>query len=250
MNKQLSKTSINDTKKCSALDDLLKSKHKRNAEDILIQEVYSIVRRSIINTKNILQNLDVYKQIDYLLDDNEIEEENIFTLNEIEKICVAYRLVFFDFHYFKKEIPAVAEIKLEYLNNKYQKTLTGLKIISYRECFTDSTFPENYGMLFAPTINGHYYLIHQWGNPISKTRKWKYYPLRSFETLVVSVMIFTLIVDLILPTHLITLDRTATYWCGYRLGVYFHLLIFFSGFTMFIVMSFFKNLSKNIWNKI
>jgi hypothetical protein len=91
-------------------------------------------------------------------------------------------------------------------------------------------------------------MIHQWGKPVHKWRKWQYLPLRSFETLAISVILFTLIVDLILPTHLITLDRTAGYWSGYRLGVYFHLLIFFSGLTMFFVIGFFRNVSKNIWN--
>lgn len=246
----MSQINTNNTTQCSVICDLLHLKNTRKQEELLLQEVYSVLHRSPINTRNIIHNLDAYKQLDYLLDDNEIEQENIYTIQELEKICTAYRLVFFDFHCFKKELPSVAEVKLEYLNKTYQKTLTGLKIISYRECFTNAMHPENYGILFAPTMNGNYYLIHQWGNPISKARKWKYYPLRSFETLAICVTLFTLIVDLLLPTHLITLDRTATYWSGYRLGTYFHLFIFFSGFTMFIVMSFFRNFSKNTWNKI
>ncbi len=250
MNLLFSKQSFNHFNKCHVLNDLRKIKSKRKPEEFLMQEVYSILYRSRMNKENILQNLDIYQQSQYLLDDDEIDAENIYTIKEIEKICTLYRLKFLDIQHFKKEIPTIAEIKIEYLNDKYMKKIGGLKILSYKECFTDTNFEKNYGILFAPTINKNYYLIHQWGNPIPKNRKWKYYPLRSFHTLALSILVFTLVVDLILPTDVITLDKTATYWCGYRLGAYFHLLIFFSGFTVFIVFSFFKNFSKNSWTSI
>jgi hypothetical protein len=250
MNLIFSKNKLNSIEDCSLLNDLKKLADKRNEVDILLQEIKSTIHKTWINPKNILQNLDLYQQKDFLLSDDELDSKDIFTLNEIEKVCIHYRMCFLDAHLFKNEIPAVAEIKIEYLNEKYHKNIQGLKILSYRECFTNPYFNENYGLLFAPTENGNYYLIHQWGKPISPKRKWINFPLRNFESLAISLIIFTLIVDLILPTHLITLDRTATYWSGYRLGVYFHLLIFFGGFTIFAVFAFFKNLSNNIWNHL
>lgn len=250
MNPVFSKHSLSHSNQCAVLEELMKIQKNRNEEDLIIQEVRNIVRRSMVNTSNILEHLDVYMEQDNVLDDEDVEPEKIFTLHEIEKVCVKYRMTFLDATYYKKQLPSVAEIKVEYLNETYNKKLKNFKILSYRECFLTPHTKNDYGILFAPTLNGHYYLIHQWGDNISKSRKWLYFPLRSFETLALSVMVFTLIVDLILPTRLITLDRTATYWSGYRLGVYFHLLIFFGGLTMFFVIGFFRNVSKNIWNAV
>ncbi len=235
---------------CNVLQDLMALKDKRKEEDLLLDQVRSIVHRSMMNTKNVLSNLDIYQRKDFFIDDEEMGKEKVFLLKEIEEVCVKYRLNFLDIRYFKKEVDKVAKLKVEYLNERYKKQLTGFKIISYRDCFVKSNASKDYGILFAPTLDGHYYFVYQWGKSIPKSRKWLYFPLRSFETIALFVIIFTLIVDLILPTEWITLDRTATYWCGYRLGVFFHLLIFFGGLTMFIVIGFFKNVSKNIWNVI
>ncbi len=230
------------------MKELIQLHYHRNDDERIIQEVKDIVKRSMLNTSNILSHLNQYQEQDFLLDDDALDPDAVFTIQEIEKICVNYRMNFLDAAYYKKEIPTVAEIKVEYLNDTFNKKLNGFKILSYRECFLNSKTNYDYGILFAPTINGHYYLIHSWGNPVKKSRKWLYLPLRSFETLALSLLLFTLIVDLSLPTQLITLDKTANYWCGYRLGVYFHLLIFFGGITMFLVVGFFRNVSKNIWN--
>lgn len=248
MNPVFSKYSDQAKYQCAIIQEFKKIKSQQKDEDKIILEVRNIVRRSIFSSKSILQNLDIYQQKEFFLDDEELDEENLFTIDEIEKVCVNYRMTFLDVVYYKKVIPTIAEIKVEFLNDKYQKRLQKFKVLSYRECFLNANSDKNYGILFAPTLNGHYYMIHQWGDPISKWRKWKYLPLRSFETLAICVILFTLIVDLLLPTHLITLDRTAGYWSGYRLGVYFHLLIFFSGLAMFFVIGFFRNVSKNIWN--
>lgn len=246
MNSVFSKQSFNSSTQCSVLKDLESLRNKRKEEDLLLLEIKNILHKSF--RKNYTFEFSLNEN--QLLNDEEIPQENIYTLQEIEKICVLYRLKFLDASHFKNPIPSVAEVKIEYLNDTYNKNISGLKIASYYGCFNQYNYPQNFGILFAPTINGHYYLIHRWGEPISKKRKWQYFPLRTFETLALSVILFTLIVDLILPTHLITLDRTATYWCGYRIGVFFHLLIFFGGLTMFVVISFFKNVSKNIWDSI
>ena len=51
-------------------------------------------------------------------------------------------------------------------------------------------------------------------------------PLKNFENLFKTVLLYTLIVTLIIPTPLITLDSEATYWSGYRAAAFMHLLIF------------------------
>lgn len=246
MNPVFSKHSFQNNLSCAVINELEKLKTSRKEEDWIILEARNLLRQNALKSKLNLDTNDFFEK--NTLDENETGYEHVYTIDDIKTIAILYRLCFMDINYFKKNIPTVAEVKLEYLNQQYEKNITGLKILSYRENFSTPSYPKNYGLLFAPTKNGNYYLIHQWGAPISQSRKWKYLPLRSFETLAISIALFTLIVDLILPTRLITLDHHATYWSGYRLGVYFHLLIFFGGLSMFIVLGFFKNISKNIWN--
>jgi hypothetical protein len=90
--------------------------------------------------------------------------------------------------------------------------------------------------------------VHQWGEPLKWHRKYVNWPLRNIENLFITLLVFTGIVTLSLPTYLITLDRKATYWCGYRIGVFFHLLIFFMGFTVYFTFAFSRNLGTSVWD--
>jgi hypothetical protein len=121
-------------------------------------------------------------------------------------------------------------------------------ILSLSEAFREKT-PEKSAALFVKTNHSNYYLINYWGVEINRSRKIKYWPLRNIETLALTIILFTLIITLSLPTALITLDAKATYWCGYRAGTYFHLLIFFSGFTTFFTITFAKGFNSGNWNK-
>jgi hypothetical protein len=58
-----------------------------------------------------------------------------------------------------------------------------------------------------------------------------------------------LLLDLALPTRLITLDHSANYWSGYRAAAFFHLLIFNFGVTAYLTFAFAKNFSSSVWNR-
>ena len=162
-------------------------------------------------------------------------------------MAINYRLKFLDSQQYKFDFPLEVLLSLEDFNRTHKKNLKGFKLLS-----SDNFFKKNTGdltMLFAPTDLGNYCLIHQWGKPYNNKRKVLNWPLRNIENLFITLLIFTLIVTLILPTNLITLDRKATYWCGYRVGVFFHLLIFFMGFTVYWAFAFSRNLSSQLWDR-
>ncbi len=102
--------------------------------------------------------------------------------------------------------------------------------------------------MFVPTNLGNYYLVHEWGKALKWYRKFLSWPMRNIETLFVTIIVATFIITMILPTSLITLDRKATYWCAYRIGIFFHLFIFNMGVTAYITFAFSKNLSSSNWN--
>lgn len=224
----------------------LKSTGTIAPEDELILEVNKILAQSIYKEKNILKNLKNYQKTFEVLDEDALEEELIYTQDELKQICINLRLKFLDSQNYPFDIPYEAISKINSLNKAQGKNIDGFKIMSTANAFKKPGKKNNFA-LFAPTILGNYYLIHSWGHRFKWYQKILAFPLRNFETLALTIIIWTALVTLSLPTFLITLDRTADYWSGYRAGTFFHLLIFFSGIAAYILVGFNKQFSGSVW---
>lgn len=223
-----------------------KEKNDREADQVL-QEVSRILNKDLYSEKNVLNNLRNYNRLAELVDEDEVEPQYIYRLSDIRAIAIKYRLRFADSQRYKFDFPFEAVLKIDELNEEHHKTLRGFKILTTRKRFVKEN-SRDVALLFAPTSNGNYYLVHAWGRELPWHRGISSWPMRTIETLMLTVFMFTLMITLLLPTELITLDRKATYWCGWRLGVFFHLLIFNSGFTTYLTFAFGRNLSSAIWN--
>lgn len=227
--------------------DKIKRQTRSGEEDVLI-EAKRILSNDLFSEKKIIQNLRQYSNISELITEEEVSQHLIFSAKEIKLMAVNYRLKFLESKYYKTEIPYEAVLRIKALNTKHSKNLKEFKILSMADAFAGNA-PQNGALLFAKTNHGNYYLIHSWGANMPWHHKLKFWPLRNVETMAASLILFTLMVTLALPTHLITLDSKATYWCGYRAGTFFHLLIFFTGFTAYFTITFAKNFSSTNWNK-
>lgn len=226
----------------------LKSTSTLTPEDEVMAEVNKILAQSIYKEKNILQNLRNYQKTFEVLDEEDLEDELIYSPEELKQTCINLRLKFLDSQNYPFDIPYEAISKINALNKAQGKNIDGFKIMSTASSFKKPGKNNNFA-LFAPTIFGNYYLIHSWGHRFKWYQKIVAFPLRNFEALALSLIIWTAIVTLSLPTFLITLDDTASYWSGYRAGTFFHLLIFFSGITTYILVGFNKQFSGAIWKE-
>lgn len=215
-------------------------------EDEILNEVHKILSESIFNEKNILSNLKSYHKSFEQLNEEGLDKASIFKLEELKEYAVKNRLKFLDSQNYQFDVPYEAILKIKHLNQTQGKNLDGFKIMGDSDGFTKKRPNANFA-LFVPTKYGNYYLIHSWGSKFKWYKRLSAFPLRNFETLAITLMLFVLIVTLSLPTYLITLDRTATYWCGYRVATYFHLLIFFSGVTAYILVGFNKRFNGQVW---
>ncbi len=235
-------------KRVDITGELSKLKSKtRSKEDDLITEANRILSNDLFSEKKILNNLKHYNTSFELVDEEDVDSSMIFKISEIKKIALQYRLKFIDSQYFKDEIPYEAILKIKHINLKYHKDLKGFKILAPLEAFKKDGLKQP-AILLAPTNLGNYYIIHKWGNDFKWHRKLFSWPLKNFDHLFGAVLIYNLIVTLCIPTSLITLDATATYWCGYRAAAFMHLLIFHCGVTAYITFAFGKNLSSITWN--
>jgi hypothetical protein len=220
----------------------------RKEEDALVREARRILQDDLFSDKKILENLSHYSRSFDKLDENEIPAGNVFTLTEIRGFAVKYRLRLLPLKEYKNELPYDAVSQIREMNRKYRKDLKELYVLAPSTEFR-SGHSDAQSALFAETDAGNYYLIHRWGKALSWSRKIKYWPLRSFENLLFSVLLFTLALTLSLPTAFITLDAKAEYWSGYRAAAFFHLLIFNCGFTTYLTFAFSKNFSASVWNR-
>ena len=218
------------------------------AELNIINEAKKILDNDLVSEKKILKNLGHYNNLSEVIIEEDVNENEIFSLEVIKILSFQYRLKFLDSSLYKSEIPLEAVQKVKYLNEKHHRNLKHFKILSLPESFIKDQTLSN-SILFAKTNHNQYYKIHQWGNEIPKRRKLFVWPLRNFETLALSILFFTMIEALVLPTNLITLDSKAQYWSGYRGGTFFHLLIFNSAFSTYFFITFAKNFSSNLWNR-
>ncbi len=226
-------------------------KHKAKAmepDDFIIEEVHKILEANLFKEKTILNNLKSYNKSFAQLNENALDRSLLFKHEELKAICINLRLKFLDSQAYRFDVPYEAILKIKQLNEDQKKDLDGFKIMGVAETFRKKSYNTNFA-LFAPTIMGNYYLIHQWGAKLKWYKKLMAFPLRNFEVLMATVITFVFILTMCLPTFLITLDRKATYWCGYRIGIFFHLLIFCSGFTAYILVGFNKRFSGTVWDE-
>ena len=157
----------------------------RTNEESVVWEANKILKKDLFADKKILQNLEQYGRSFEVLDEEDLDPENVFTLAEIKRICVLYRLKFLESKFFRREIPYEASLKVDHLNDRLGKKIKEFKVLAPYENFMKGT-SERESLLFLKTNYDNYYLLHSWGKNLKQHRKLKFLPLRSFETLVIT----------------------------------------------------------------
>jgi len=231
------------------LTELLQERKKlRKAFDQLMLETQRILIKDKFSEKNILDNLKEYNKSFELLNEDEINEEHLFTLNEIKSFCIKNRLRFIDSQQFKSEFPYESILKIKDINALQRKDLRYFKVMcgEINLKLENSKFPC---ALFVKTVNDNYYLLHHWGNQLDVNRKIKCWPLRNFETAFISLLFLVLIITLAIPNRYLSTDTHVGYFSMYRAACFFHVLIIAIGFFVFRMMATNKRLSSDNWNQ-
>lgn len=171
-----------------------------------------------------------------------LETDRIYHIDQIRDICVTYRLRFLDTKYFKNEVPYEALMKIKDMEKAHDIEMRGFKIVAPSKMFKLENADDP--LLFAPIGNGYFYLIHKWGNDLNPFRKIWAWNFKSFENLIFSTVLVSLLAAYLIPNGIFSKNPT---------GVEF-LLIFFFTFksiaSMVLYYSFAagKNFNTAIWN--
>jgi hypothetical protein len=186
--------------KNTLIDDLLKNRKKTISESELLNEVYMILEQNESERNKIKINLqkECSTNTNTLYFDL-LETDKIFHINQIQKVCVDYRLRFLDSALFKNTIPEEAISRISALEKEHQTKLQGFKIMAPSKAFNLKQYDDP--LLFVPIGNDYYYLIHQWGNDLNKFRKILVLPVKNIINFILFCLIASLIGTYLTPSN-------------------------------------------------
>lgn len=224
-------------------DKLATLKQKTSAEPDVLQMVREILKKDEENEHRIKEGIRGSKAINgntFVFD--ELEAHKIFHIDQIQKICIDYRLRFLDSKYFKGKIPQAAIAEIKRLEKLHQTEIKGFKIMAPSKLFKleDKDDP----LLFAPIGNGYFYLIHKWGNDLHPLRKMLVWPFKNIVNLGLTTLLISYLLTLLVPNGLFSKTSSAAeFWM-----MFFFMfksvaaVVIFSGFALG------KNFNPVIWN--
>ncbi len=224
-------------------DKLIREKEKDFQDVNILAEVQRVLEEDRFRESELLQKLKGKQdEIVNTFDLSIIDQDRIFTLSQIKKICINYRLRFLDSKYFKGKYPQSALSEIKYIENKHQIVLDGFKIIAPSKMFVLEKTDDP--LLFAPMGNGYFYLIHKWGNDLHPLRKWLMWPYKSFENLIVGILFASFIATLLVPDGLFTKKQDFSQ----DIMVFFFMFKSIAAVVLFYGFALGKNFNTAIWN--
>lgn len=183
--------------------ELQKTRKKHTSEYEILRDVNellkqnedqrNIIKRELTHGSKLNENFFNHKVLD---------ASKVFHLSDIKKLCVDYRLRFLDTKYFKAPFPEKAISKIRALEKEHNTTLKGLKIVAPASLMKLENV--NDPLLFAPISNDYFYLIHKWGNDLHPFRKALVWPYKTFENLILTIFITSILLTAITPLHLLS----------------------------------------------
>ncbi|WP_310993920.1 hypothetical protein [Aequorivita marina] len=193
--------------------------------------------RTAISAKLIKKPSEVENNFNF----NLLQSEHIFHIDDIQGLCINYRLRFLDSHYFKGDFPEEAISEIRNLEKTHDTVLDNFKIIAPAKLLKLENADDP--LLFAPMGNGYYYLIHKWGKDLHPFRKLLMWPYKSLDNLVFMVALLSIFLTAITPIYLLTPNPGI----GEYLFLAFFIFIGMGGMVILYGFSKGKNFNGAIW---
>lgn len=222
-------------------------KKLRKHEKHVLDEANRILQEDLFSEKNILRNLKSYNRTFDLLDEEGLEQERVFSLEEIKNICIKYDLRFLDSQKYRGEIPAEAVSEIKRISRGRKKPLENFKIMGTLSSFRIKDAPND-PMLFTETNKGNFYLVHQWDHRVPWYKSAVIFPFRRFENLLATVAAFCLLLTLTTPQEWIMDVHVFEYWGMHRFALFFHLFIVSASLTGFLMLAFHRGFTSGKWD--
>ena len=226
---------------------LKEQRSKTNAK--VIEIATDILNADSKHENNIQQNLVSSDGFDTIFLKH-YDKANIYSIQDIKKIAINYRLRFLPTKYAKKTIPQEAIFKIKNLEKQNNTEIKDFFLLAPSDAF-DLEDANKDPLLFAPLSNNKYLLIHKWGQDLSWYKKIIAFPLRNIETILLSIAVFSLIITLMTPTWIIlnSAEIDMGYFGYHRAAWFVYSCILFLSITTFLCFSQGIYPSTYQWNK-
>ncbi len=222
---------------------------RKKSDTSIVNSASTILNNDYIHESNIhdnLNNSDGFKTVHLTL----FDKSNVFSISDIKKTAINYRLRFLPSKYAKKEIPQEAIFKIKKLEKDNNTAIKEFFLLAPSEAF-DLEDVNKDPLLFVPLSNNKYLLIHKWGRDLSWHKKILAFPLRNIETILLSIAVFSLIVTLLTPTWIIlnSAEIDMGYFGYHRAAWFIYSCILILSITTFMCFSQGVYPSTYQWNK-
>lgn len=227
------------------LQEELAAKKKRreiNGEPDMLGVFKQVLAKDDEVDEKVLANIfdeGVYKHYDL----STLDEDRMYHIDDIKKLCVVYRLRFLDASFFRNEIPYEAISEIKKIQRDQDIELTDFKILAPAPMFNLQQKDRD-PLLFLNLGKGNFYLIHQWGGELSLFRKFLVYPFRSFKSILICVAGLAALLAICIPDSLLGGQSNAVV----RVFCFFYLFFGFSSLTVLYGFSRVKDFNSNLWN--
>ncbi len=222
---------------------LFKIRSKRIDESAILAEVQNILAENENERLQIVDSLSSLKPSTLSnLNFDLLETERIFHISDIKKLCVVYRLRFLDSHYFKGKFPEEAVSKIRQLENEHETTLSNFKIIAPSKLLKLENADDP--LLFSAIGNDYFYLIHKWGTDLHPLRKILMWPYKSFENLIITILMASVFFTAITPMEIFTKHVTTQEY----LLLFLFMFKAIAGIVLFYGFAKGKNFNTAIWD--
>ena len=225
-----------------------------NQVEISSNNVVELFKKQVENDENqekeILKNLSNLSTKVNTVDLHDYNSNNVYDLNSIKSIAIKYRLRFLPTKYFKNKIPNEAVFKIKALEKANDTSIKQFYILAPSKNF-DLEDVNKDPLLFAPLSNGKFLLIHKWGTDLKWFKRLAALPLKSIESILITIGFFALAIACITPTWLILngAEVDMGYFGYHRIAWFIYSFILFCSLTTFICFS--QNIypSEYQWDK-
>lgn len=229
--------------------ELQKARTKRKVnEDKLLKEAEALLREGKYVDEELRQRLSSSDHSKIAVDLEGLDEKDIYSLDDISRICIRYRLRFLDTKYFKPEFPYDALIKIKALERANETKIEKFKIVAPGEAFSLEDANKD-PLLFAELGDGSYYLLHKWGTDLSWYRRILTWPLQDLSTFFITLVAVCAVLAFSLPNDMIVRsEKLYDNIFEFRMLFMTQCVIGLFFFIVFIGMAFHKSFSSMDWD--
>lgn len=191
--------------KVNLQEKMIAGKVKSLDEDLAIKEFESIIKTNTEEDLKILSKLGMDHNIKIAKQKQEdskyfngFDNSRIFHISEIEKICAKYGLRFLSSKLYKGTIDPLLPSKIKEFNKEYKGKYSqefinseNSFIMAPKNSFILQPIPKD-PLFFVELTDDHYYLVHKWGNDLSRLR-FIFRPLKRVQFCIFLSLVFAML---------------------------------------------------------